>query len=153
MNVNGVEDYSGMFLLTNDRGQSIFSPVGFLPSVNANSANKDLAVDFMRFLISEEMQSSTELLFNPVHINASAEMAALLLADVRAGGYAAAGFDLENNVRLFNELAEHLGIVTYSDHFVNTFVRNEIKRYFDGEVSAEQAARNLQSRLNTYLQE
>jgi multiple sugar transport system substrate-binding protein len=153
MNQNGVEDYTGTFLLTNDDGKSLFSPVGFLPSVNAGSANEELAVDFIRFLLSEEMQSSPELLFNPVNIKSSAEMAALVLESVRAGGFAAADFDLERNIVLFNELAEGLTVVRNSDAFINRFVWEEMTRYFNGEASAEESAKNLQSRLNTYLKE
>jgi multiple sugar transport system substrate-binding protein len=153
MNQNGVEDYTGTFLLTNDNGESLFSPVGFLPSVNAGSANGELAIDFIQFLISEEMQSSPELLFNPVNINASAEMAALVLAEVRAGGFAAADFNLERNITIFNQLAGRTAVVRNSDAFINRFVWDEMTRYFDGEASAEQTAKNLQSRLNTYLKE
>jgi multiple sugar transport system substrate-binding protein len=153
MTQNGVEDYTGAFLLTNDRGEGLFSPIGFLPSVNAKSANQELAIDFMRFLLSEEMQSSPELLFNPINKKASAEMAALVLAEVRAGGFAAADFDLEHNISIFNELAERAAVAKHSDAFINDFVWTEMTRFFTGEVNAEQAARNLQSRLNTYLNE
>ena len=153
MSVNGIEDYSGLFLLTNDDGESLFSPVGFLPSLNKNSPNQELALDFMRFLVSEEIQSSPELMFNPVNRNASAEMAVLVLGQVRAGGYAAEGFDLERNIAIFNELVESLRVVRHSDVFISNFVRAELTRYFDGEVGLEQAAKNLQARLNTYLNE
>jgi multiple sugar transport system substrate-binding protein len=150
---NGIEDYTGMFLLTNSREESLFSPIGILPAINANSANQELAIDFMQFLLSEEMQSSTELLFNPVNKNASAEMAALMLAEVRAGGYAADDFDLERNIAIFNELAGQTAVARHSDAFISDFVWSEMTRFFTGEVSSEQAARNLQSRLNTYLNE
>ena len=151
--VNGLVDYTGMFLLKGDNGGSLITPFGFLPAVNANGENQGLAVKFMQFLISYETQSSPELMFNPINRKASASMAALLLGEIRAGGYAAEGFDLLQNIALFNGLADRLTIVKNSDHFINDFIRTEIMRYFDGEVSAQQAARNLQSRLNTYLNE
>lgn len=153
MSMNGLEDYSDMFLLTNNKGEALFSPIGFLPALNANSANQGLAVSFMQFLLSEEMQSSPELMFNPVNKNSSAEMAALVLESIRAGGYAAPDFDLDRNIAVFNKFAESLKVVKHSDSFINDFVRTELTRFFDGEVSAEQAARNLQSRLTTYLNE
>jgi ABC-type glycerol-3-phosphate transport system substrate-binding protein len=149
----GPIDYTGMLLMTNNDGAGLVSPFGFLPSVNANSGNQELAADFIQFLLSAEIQASPELMFNPVNKKASAEIAALILAEVRAGGYAAEDFDLENNIALFNGLTERLAVVNNSDYFINSFVREELNRYFDGEVSAEQAARNLQSRLNTYLKE
>jgi len=153
----GTIDYTDLFLLTDDNENTLFTTIGFLPAVNANSgANKDLAVDFIRFLLSEEMQSSTELLFCPVNKKAAAEMAALTLADVQAGGHAPDGFSnnsFESNITIFNELAQGLTVVKHSDHFINDFVVAELMRYFQGEVSAEQAAKSLQSRLNTYLKE
>ena len=153
MNNIGIEDYAWVFLLTNNRGEALASTMGFLPAVNANSANQDLAVDFMRFLVSEEVQSSLELTSNPINKRASADLATLLLSEVRAGGYAAYGFDLENNIRLFNELVQYLSVVNNSDSFITGFVREEVARFFWGEVTAEQAARNLQSRLTMYLRE
>jgi multiple sugar transport system substrate-binding protein len=149
----GVEDYSDVFLLTNDKGEALAWTLGFIPAVNANSQNQELAVEFIRFLVSKEVQSSLELRNNPINKMASAEMAALLLDEIRAGGYGAYGFDLENNIRLFNELVEQINVVETSDTFIIRFVREELGRFFSGEVSAEQAARNLQSRLNMYLRE
>jgi multiple sugar transport system substrate-binding protein len=153
MDSNGIEDYEGLFLLTNDKGEGLCSPVGFLPSVNANGKNKELAVDFVRFLMSEEIQSSTELLFNPLSKKASAGMAGLLLENVRADGYEPESFDLEKNIGLFNGLADYMKVTHYSDSFVSGFVWEELERYFNGETTSEEAAKNLQSRLNTYLKE
>jgi multiple sugar transport system substrate-binding protein len=149
----GTEDYTGVFLLTNDKGLSLFSPVGFLPAVNANSKNKELAIDFMRFILSEEMQSSPELLFNPVNKKAAAALAAQILVSAEADGYAPENFDIEANIVLYNSMADNLGAVRYSDWFVRNFMIEEMSRYFEGQVTAEQAAASLQATINTYLKE
>jgi multiple sugar transport system substrate-binding protein len=153
MGSNGTEDYTGVFLLSNGEGKSPFSSVGFLPAVNANSANKELALDFLRFMLSEEMQSSPELLFNPINRKASAGLAAEIFASVEADGFAPEGFDLEANLDLFDNMADKLGVAEYSDRAVKEFVWAELERFFAGEVSALQAAANLQTTLNTYLKE
>jgi len=153
MSMNGLVDYTDMVLLTNDMGESLVTTIGFMPSINANSTNQELAARFITFLLSKEMQSSLELMFNPVNKAATTEMANLMLESVRAGGYAATDFDLENNITIFNRLAESLAISSTSDPFIGDFVRAEMTRFFDGEVTAPQAASNLQTRLTTYLNE
>ena len=153
MSMNGLVDYSDMVLMTNSRGEALVNTIGFMPAINANSASQDLAARFISFLLSVEMQSSLELMFNPVNKTATAEMANLLLESIRAGGYAAANFDLESNIAAFNRLANGLAISTTSDPFITNFVRAEMERFFDGEVTAQHAASNLQARLNTYLNE
>ena len=80
-------------------------------------------------------------------------MAVLMLEEVRAGGYAADDFDLTRNIAKFNQLAKNLTAVSHSDWFINSFVRDEMTRFFSGEITAEQTAANLQSRLHTYLNE
>ena len=152
----GTIEYENVFLLTDDGGQSIFLSSGFVPAVNANSPNKELAIDFIRFLISEEMQSSPELVYCPVNKKAAQESAKLILGDLQLGGYAPDSFDndnLEQNIAKFDELAERMSVVEFSDVFIRDFVMSEMRRFFLGEVSAEQAAKNLQSKLNTYLKE
>ncbi len=152
----GTVDYNDMFLLTNEAGQGSFSTIGFLPAVNANSTKKERTLDFIQFLISEEMQSSPELMYCPVNKTAAEEAAKLVFADAKSGGYMPDGFDedsLERNIAKFNGFAGYLSVVEYSDDFIRDFVLTEMTRYFQGEESADQAAKNLQSKLNTYLKE
>jgi len=156
MTSNGTMDYANMFFMTNEAGQAAFNTFGFLPAINANSANKELAADFIQYLLSQEIQTSPELISCPVNKDAAAELAKLVFRDVSAGGYAPDGFDdnsLEQNIEKFNKLTERLSLVQNTDRFISDFVTAEMERYFQGEESAEQAAKNLQSRLNTYLTE
>ena len=154
----GTVDYENVFLLTDEAGQSIFLASGITPAVNANSPNKELAIDFIRFLISEEMQSSPELMYCPVNKRAALESANLLFSELKLDGYVPDGFGNDNlgqNIDKFNELAERLSAYerAFGDDFIRDFVMSEMRRFFQGEVSAEQAAKNLQSKLNTYLKE
>jgi len=148
MSSRGLVDCSNMFLLTNEAGESAFGTIGFLPAINANSGNKDLALDFLSFLISEEIQSSPELMFCPVNRKAVEKITELSL-----GGFTPEGFDIEKNLASFSELASRVTVAERIDQFIHHFVLEEMQRYFEGEESAEQAARNLQARLNMYLKE
>ena len=154
----GTIEYEDVFLLTDDAGQSIFLASSFIPAVNANSANKELAIDFVEFLISKDMQSSPELMYCPINKNAALESTKLIFSDLQLGGYVPAGFDNDNlgqNVAKFDALVERLASyeLNFADVYIRDFVMSEMRRFFRGEASAEQAAKNLQSKLNTYLKE
>ena len=155
----GTVGYENVFLLADEAGQSIFlASGGLMPAVNANSPNKELAIDFIRFLISEDIQSSPELTCCPVNKKAALESARLLFGDLQLGGYVPDGFgdgDLAQNIAKFDELVERLSTceLAFSDVFIRDFAMAEMGRFFRGEASAEQAAKNLQAKLNTYLKE
>lgn len=125
-----VEDYNELFLLGNNDGDRLFSTIEFLPSINANSKNKELAADFMQFILFDEMQSSPELLNCPVNINAANHLATLTFEESQKLGYDAGDFNLEKKIEIFNELAGQLTVVEYSDHFLTSFVYDEIGTLF-----------------------
>jgi multiple sugar transport system substrate-binding protein len=155
MSNSGTVDYSDMLLAANSSGESLVN-VQSLMAINANSGNQELAARFLQFLISEDMQTSPELFLNPINKNAAAANAATMLETVRAYGQydgSTAGFDLENNIAIFNGLTERLALSGTSDPNIGSFVWAEMQRFFDGEVTAGQAASNLQARLTTYLNE
>ncbi|MDR1664540.1 MAG: extracellular solute-binding protein [Clostridiales bacterium] len=154
----GVIDYTGMFFISGSGGQNRIGANGllnFMPAINANSQHKALAAEFITFLLSDEMQTSPEIMFfSPVNKKAAAEMARLNYESYRNSGiFIPEGFDLEKNIAAFEKLANRLTHTDYNDRQIQYFVRAEMERYFGGETSAEQAAQNLQSKLTLYLQE
>ena len=152
MNVEGIQDYTGFNIMTNSRGEGLVSARNHM-AINANSQNQELAARFLQFLISEEMQSSPEMWATPVNRNAAITNSSAMLESQRALGFVPEGVDFETNLVAFNSLADRLTIAGTSDPFIGDFVRTEMTRFFDGEVTAEQAAVNLQARLTTYLNE
>ena len=152
MSSAGLVDYTAYHLMTNSAGGALVSTHSLM-ALNANSQNQELAARFIEFLISEEMQTSPEMWANPINRNAAIESSRAMLESVRAGGYEPVGFDLERNIAEFNRLAGRLTVAGTSDPFIGDFVRTEMTRFFNGEVSAQQAASNLQARLTTYLNE
>jgi ABC-type glycerol-3-phosphate transport system substrate-binding protein len=156
MTNSGTDDLSPMFHLTNDTGQALFAANGFMPAINANSAHVALAADFIRFLLTEEVMAAPEFWTAVVNRNATTELAKLTMDSVIAEGWIPEGYDdtwLDRNIAAFNALAEQASLVESSDFFIRDFLTADISRYFRGEQTAEQTARNLQTRLNTYLQE
>lgn len=155
---NGTIDYlaKNLVLFTNESGFSNIRANGVMPAINSNCKNKELALDFIHFLLSEEMQTSTELIYCPVNRTAVKEASKLIVEDVAAGGYLPDGFTdetLDSNIEEFNRLALNTTTLDYTDEFIRISVMDEIAKYFAGEESAEQAAKNLQAKINTYLKE
>ena len=152
MNVEGIEDYTGFNIMTNASGQGLVSARNHM-AINANSPNQALAARFLQFLLSYEMQSSPEMWATPVNKQAAATNSLAMLESQIAMGYAPEGVSFVTNLAVFNELADRLTIAGTSDPFIGDFVRAELTRFFDGEVTSVQAAGNLQARLTTYLNE
>jgi multiple sugar transport system substrate-binding protein len=157
MSMNGNFDYSDMFLLTDDQGAGMFSSLSLMPAVNVNSNRPQLAADFVKHLLSPEVQSSPELYNAPV----SKASYALLYGDAGEGDFEVtdpgspleASFDLEKNIEKFNAFTSQLAYGENGDAFISSFIMEELQSFFNGSQTAEQAASNLQSRLNTYLNE
>ncbi|MCL2356020.1 MAG: ABC transporter substrate-binding protein [Defluviitaleaceae bacterium] len=152
MNVEGIEDYTGFNVMTNSRGEGLANARNHM-AINANSQNQELAARFIQFLLSYEMQTSPEIWATPVNRNAAETNSRAMLESQRALGFMPEGVDFETNLAVFNSLADRLSVAGTSDPFIGDFVRDEMTRFFDGEVTAEQAAQNLQARLTTYLNE
>lgn len=151
---SGMPDYSNFHILTNSRGEGMVSTFDII-AMNANSQNQELAGRLMQFLLSEEMQASPEIWQTAVNKNAAIANAHTLYNSIRVaeGSVIPDEFDLETNIAAFNRLAARASMVATSDPFIRDFVRTEMTRFFDNEVSAEQAAHNLHARLTTYLNE
>jgi len=152
MSVEGIHDYTGFSIMTNSRGEGLVSARNHF-AINANSPNQELAASFLQFMLSEEMQSSPEMWATPVNRNAAITNSSAMLESQRVTGFMPEGVEFETNLAVFNSLADRLTVAGTSDPFIGDFVRTEMTRFFEGEVTAEQAAINLQARLTTYLNE
>jgi len=152
MNAEGIVDNTGLNLFTNSRGEGIVVP-STLFAVNANASNPALAARFIQFLLSEEMQSSPEMFGTPVNRNAAVINGQGTWDGSLALGFVPDGVDFDTNLAVFNALANRLTLAGTSDPFIGGFVSDEMSRFFVGEITAEQAAANLQARLMMYLNE
>jgi multiple sugar transport system substrate-binding protein len=156
MSNDGTMAYKDIILLTNDEGNTTFSSASFLPIISENSKNKELAADFILFLLSDEMQSMPELLFCPVNQDAVREVSLLVYEDSKAGGWLPDNFTeetLDVNIDTFAKLADSLGIFEKQERFVNSLINNELDVLYQGSETPEQAAANLQASVQSYLNE
>ena len=155
MSLNGFCDFGDFILATNRAGGGLMWPGDYF-GINANSQNPQLAAQFIRFLLSEEIQSSPELFQTPVNRAVAVVRATDIIESTRAhADYAGFtdGFDLPRNITFFNDFARHANVLGFTDSMIRNFVNAEMARFFNGEVTAAQAAENLQIRLTTYLNE
>jgi multiple sugar transport system substrate-binding protein len=154
MDTNGTNDYSNVFLITDDEGNSDVTVNGFVPSVNINTKDSDLAIDFLKFAVSEELQTSPELLgYNPINRVATERLARLKFEEQQASQNPLVGIDFETNIKRYNEMVSQLAVASYSDTNVNNFVFDAFTRFFDGEMTAEEVAKDLQAKLTIYFNE
>jgi ABC-type glycerol-3-phosphate transport system substrate-binding protein len=128
-------------------------------SMNANSQNKGLTWAFLKFLLSDEMQQSANLLGFPVNHAAFDEKTKTVFTD----GLAEDGrrdITKQENIDAYHAYRECLdGFVSslryypVTDRIINNMVEKEALLVFNGSKSAEEAATTLQNKVQLYLNE
>ncbi|MCL2163348.1 MAG: extracellular solute-binding protein [Oscillospiraceae bacterium] len=152
---NGYIDYANMSFLSNDNGAHLITAYDLLLAINANTKKKELALDFLKFLISEEIQSSPSIMFFPVNRKAAEEIAMLSYDEIKDEPY---GKDIslntvKGNIAKINEFTSRHLVCRIQDNFIRETVSLEFSMFFDGGNTALQAAQNIQSKLYFYLNE
>lgn len=127
-------------------------------AMNANSTVKGEAWNFMKFLMSEEMQSSPQRTYisinKAVNDKAIQDVVEKGINDPKAGKVLEA---TEENLQPFKELVSEARLRNYGyDDEHNMFskiIAEEAKAFFTGQKSAEATAELIQNRIMTYLNE
>lgn len=163
-------------LVANDQGKVDFSYTqGY--GLNSNSKNKRTAWEFIKFLASEEMQSSGLGSPNSIPINNQAkEKTASMLITGEAiqnraaamgvsGGPAGKGQEaakeltpeqqqaLANYLATLDRFTKLLNNYDLHDAKIDNMVTTEVKNFFTGEKTAAEVAKALQSKVELYLNE
>ena len=127
--------------------------------MNANSPNKELAWEFLNFLIGEEMQQSLTLLGFPVNNAAFIERTKEKFSTETAdnGRLKVVG---EKNINAYNDYMEYLNgfidelnFYPVTDKIIHEMVTDEVDLFFEGVKSAESVAGVLQNKVQLYLSE
>jgi multiple sugar transport system substrate-binding protein len=128
-------------------------------AMNANSRNKELAWAFLKFLLSEEMQLSLNLVGLPVHNAAFAEKTKTFFSDSLTNDGRREITEPES-IDAYNAYMERLeGFVSslrhypVTDWFISNMVAKEVALVFNGTKTAEEVAATLQNRVQLYLDE
>lgn len=137
----------------------------YLPSgvvgINSASPRKDLAKEFVLYVLSVEVQSSD--LADGLPVNALAaeawverEDSSSAMVSVGGGedGYTIAGaWPTKGERRMIFDAASRANKPVRTDRVLTEIIINETKGYFEGSLSLEQAAQNAQNKANLYFSE
>lgn len=132
-------------------------------AMNSNSTVKGTAWDFMKFLMSEEMQSMPELQENGRGFSVNKKINERQLVDlaaevtngkgaintVKGGAVQVSEKDIQSLKTMVSEAS--LPVTLFNK--VQTIIAEEAKAYFTGQKSAESVAKLIQNRVTTYLNE
>ena len=148
-----VSSSSGRYALPrSDADGNVYMNSGFGLGINSASTNKDLAWQFVKFLLSDEMQSSPsfyhDLCVNRNGFEASVERNLKM-------------YNSNNNENVSKEAYKKLlekwiiQINTYDTHdpAIEDFFWEENGKFFEGKQSAQETARILQAKVDKYLNE
>jgi len=151
-----VDEIAG--ILVNDAGKAWYGCYQAY-GMNANSPNKELAWAFLKYLLSEEMQQSSNIMGHPVHNEAFIDRTKKHFADSIAddGRRIITKTDM---IAAYNDYMQCLdgfiGSLSYypvTDWVIRNMVEKEVRQVFDGTKTAEEAATALQNRVQLYLNE
>jgi len=129
--------------------------------INSGSKNKETAWAFIKFLLSKEMQLSTNLNMTGLPLNNEAR--AQKAETVFSGLLGPAGMESALNEQNSLLLREYLSVMeslsdlinSYSvrDRYITDLTAQDIQFYIDGSRSAQETARVLQNKADLYLSE
>lgn len=143
-----------------------------LYGINDKSPNKALAWEFLKFLISEEMMSQPALVGLPIN-KAAAIAAAQYVIDTskkisdsnNSGGKGKAMINInglrinlkqpitQEDVEPVQNLLANANKYARVDQKILTIVQEETGAFFEGRKTAEDTAKTIQDRVNTYINE
>lgn len=136
--------------------------------MNANSQNKRLAWEFIKFMASQEMQESlqmhvTGLLGLPIHNEARNNKAAdgivgeLFMqtgeptADKTLTDEQQAALD--DYIGAIEKYSDMLNVCPIEDVTINSIIHAEVKAFFEGQSTSDEIASAIQSKVDMYLNE
>ncbi|WP_018306560.1 ABC transporter substrate-binding protein [Desulfitobacterium hafniense] len=138
-----------------------------LYGINNNSANRELAWEFLKFLVSDEMMSQSMFLGMPVNksvvpeminqANDTAQKRGAKIMMKSAGESQAQNITLEplaqEDIDFVESLLTKANVYNGTNQKILSIVQEETTAFFTGQKSAEMTAKLIQDRVNTYLHE
>ncbi len=163
----GNEDHDKTLgLLANENGDIHFN-FSQAYGINANSDNKALSWSFVKYLMSEEIQSNLEFSSMGLPVNNAARLEKAKI-DITGSSFdpeinqkgdqegvltESQQIALDSYVKKIEELSDELNYYPIQDDTIDQMVNNEVPHYFDGSKSAEEVAKTLQEKIELYLNE
>ena len=131
---------------------------GYGFGINSQSKNKELAWAFLKFLLSDAMQLSTNLYLGyPLNNKAREEKLELTYTGALYG----MAMDLNDRQRrglddykaAVEKLSDSINTFVIQDINISDMITAEIQYYFNGSRTADEVARVLQNKVDLYLSE
>jgi hypothetical protein len=127
-------------------------------AINAGSRNKGAAWEFLKFLVSEEVQSSdafsSSLPLNNRARRAKAEATFSILFGGRGQALSAGQRELLEKYRTtVEELSDQISCYVQRDRLIDDMIAQEVRYFFDRSRTAEEVAVVLHNKVNLYLNE
>lgn len=148
-----------------DPVHGLYNPQG-IAGINHASGQKELAKEFVRFLLSEEIQDVP--LYDGFPVLTSALEAKAEESEEGADSFAAGisvsddsgsesmltvGYPTREETEDFIELCKTLDKPLVQNRIIWNFYTEEADNYLEGSVSADEAAKNIAQKVDTYLAE
>lgn len=118
--------------------------------INSQSLNKDLAWEFIHFLMSEEVQSMPSFHMTGINKNAfdaiSERYAKMMISDEY-------NFEISDYKKLLRGWYEQVEVNEFKDYNLSGIIYEEIDKYFKDIATAEETGKNIQRRVDKYFNE
>lgn len=136
--------------ITDEMG-NVYTSSAYCFGLNSASKNKEIAWEFMKYLLSEEVQSSPSihgLAVNKKGFETSANRYFKFYEDGTGSSV-----DFEEYKSLLLQWVTQVNSCDVLDPIIMDYINEENSKYFDGTQSAEKTAQILQSKITQYLSE
>ena len=128
------------------------SSVEQILSINNRSENKELALEFIRYMLSDEVQSSGYLVYTPVNRYAfEQQVDEGFMLYYRGGGERL--FEDDSVKERILEKADQATIVQVENKQILAILSEVASEYFNGKITVEEAAKQMSQRVSLYLNE
>jgi len=131
----------------------------YMYAINSNSKNKNTAWEFIKTLLSDEIQNDPDCWLGGIPINRSALEPARKVIELRGYGFRPSPLnddnrqDWENYLKYLDELSDRINTYALHDDRIDGWIEEEVSLYFMGEKSAKDVAKALQNKISLYLSE
>lgn len=127
-------------------------------AINNNSQMKSEAWEFIKFLLSDEIQTNPNMFYFPVNINSLKSMSANEISQNYVyENYKERGRNIkpltQKDVDMVNEMIGGLNTIPYSEKTISKIITEGVKDFFDGKKTAEEVAKLIQNKVNIYFGE
>jgi len=127
--------------------------------INSQSKNKESAWAFLKFLLSEEMQASADMMMTgfPVNNKAREETAGLAFTGMFRNSDGVLNKQQRQALTQYKaaveKMSDSINCFVAKDTSLNDMIASEVQYYFSGAKTADEVAKVLQNKADLYLNE